>query len=554
MTGLALLLAASAMGVDYGWRPHEEGGVEYIIQIEPEVFASLQAGGDIISEIHPDAGDVRRFRIRVGRGTLPREEAQAATADDGPLPPAPPGDETSSDESTPSTKSASTAEGRSASPPLNQLAQGSGYGNPFGGYSRSTGAGASSPGAAASGASGAAASDNYGAARTSAASPGSSRAGYTDSTGASGTGSPSTSANSGAAANSGDIANGNTGASADSAWNRGEVRTAGNQQTVTASSSNANTGGASTAASTGRYASQPTASHSTANQQPVSSAGTAASSASGQTQPAPQPAYRGAPRDYSAATGAADGGGYSPGQAGAMTPITSEYDNSRSAATSGAPQGPADEGRWSAAPASRAQDQGIAPPPAYPPGNGAEQPGYAGPATSGGYANGGYIHAYGNQYPPGAAPPLLPAAAAPGNYGYVPAGYAPYQQAAPPGAGHGYGQAPGYYPVPPVLTASANNATESSSRTRSRRDEDEEEEEDYRERRSTASTPATSSAPPTAQANLATSEPWLAFTITIVLLFASIGGNIYLLWISQDFYWRYKELANDLRTFNSAAS
>jgi hypothetical protein len=100
--------------------------------------------------------------------------------------------------------------------------------------------------------------------------------------------------------------------------------------------------------------------------------------------------------------------------------------------------------------------------------------------------------------------------------------------------------------TPPVLTASAAGAEPSS---RSRRDE--EDEEDDRDRRSSTVQASVAPAPP---ANLATSEPWLAFTITIVLLFASIGGNIYLLWISQDFYWRYKELANDLRTFNSAAT
>jgi hypothetical protein len=103
MNGVALLLAASALGVDYGWRPLEEGGLEYIIQIEPEVFASLEKGGDILSEIHPEAQDVRRFRIRIGRGPLPREGGVVvlANADDGPLPPPPPGDLTPDAATTP---------------------------------------------------------------------------------------------------------------------------------------------------------------------------------------------------------------------------------------------------------------------------------------------------------------------------------------------------------------------------------------------------------------------------------------------------------------------
>jgi hypothetical protein len=109
--------------------------------------------------------------------------------------------------------------------------------------------------------------------------------------------------------------------------------------------------------------------------------------------------------------------------------------------------------------------------------------------------------------------------------------------------------------APPTLTAASNENASSSSR--SRRYDDDEDEDDRPRRSYVADLPAppvtpTPAAAPATQPNLVTSEPWLAFTITIVLLFASIGGNIYLLWISQDFYWRYKELANDLRNFNSA--
>jgi hypothetical protein len=577
MTGLALLLAASAMGVDYGWRPHEEGGVEYIIQVEPEVFASLQAGGDIVSEIHPDAGDVRRFRIRLGRGPLPREEANSA-ADDGPLPPAPPGDLTSSNDSTPG--ATSTARGRSASPPLNHLAQGSGYGNPFGGYSSGGYTRGTSGGTAmsTSGTTGTTPSDrsgagttgttsgSYGGGRTASDYTGSSRNGYTEYTGASTSGAANpagaSAANNGGT--SGTTASGTT-ASGDS-WNRGELRTASNQQTVTASSSSANTGATATAPAGANQYTQPAAGQTTASHQPASSNATSGGATpsnqaqTGQTQTGAQPAYstttagsyRGT-RDYSATSGTTDASGYPQPQSGTVTPV-SGYDSSRTATQQTATQG-ADQSRWTAASAAR-QDQQVAPPPAYPQGSAGEQPGYLTTGANGGYANPGYSNAYSNQnqYPQGAAPPLLaPPAAAPGNYGYAPAGYPPYQAATQQAAGYGYGQAPGYYAMPsltpPVLTASA---ADTSSSSRSRRDEDEEE-EDYRERRSSAVLPAAVPAAPV-QANVVNSEPWLAFTITIVLLFASIGGNIYLLWISQDFYWRYKELANDLRNFNSAAS
>jgi hypothetical protein len=129
--------------------------------------------------------------------------------------------------------------------------------------------------------------------------------------------------------------------------------------------------------------------------------------------------------------------------------------------------------------------------------------------------------------------------------------------AAQPGAGYGYGQTPGYYAMPPLappVLSTASNTTESPSKTRSRRDEEEDEEEDRPRRTQAAPVVAAPAPTPPPQGNIVSSEPWLAFTVTILLLFASIGGNIYLLWISQDFYWRYKELANDLRTFNSSAS
>ena len=75
MNGCVWLLAVSALGVEYGWQPTEEGELEYIIQIEPELLKSLADGAQIISEIHPDVRNVRRFRIQVGKGPLPREGA-----------------------------------------------------------------------------------------------------------------------------------------------------------------------------------------------------------------------------------------------------------------------------------------------------------------------------------------------------------------------------------------------------------------------------------------------------------------------------------------------
>lgn len=72
MNGIVILMSMAALGVDYGWQPGRDGQLEYIVQIEPELLESLQRGAEIVSEIHPDARGVRRFRIRVGTGPLPR--------------------------------------------------------------------------------------------------------------------------------------------------------------------------------------------------------------------------------------------------------------------------------------------------------------------------------------------------------------------------------------------------------------------------------------------------------------------------------------------------
>jgi len=72
MQGLAIVLAAASLGVDYGWQTTDDGTLEYIIQIEPELLIALQKGEPIVSEIHPDAAGVRRFRIQIGSQPLPR--------------------------------------------------------------------------------------------------------------------------------------------------------------------------------------------------------------------------------------------------------------------------------------------------------------------------------------------------------------------------------------------------------------------------------------------------------------------------------------------------
>jgi len=80
MNALLLLTATAALGIDYGYQPLPTGGVEYIIQIEPQLLAQVAQGKPIMSDV-PAGLDVRRFRIMVGTGQLPRELPPASIRD-----------------------------------------------------------------------------------------------------------------------------------------------------------------------------------------------------------------------------------------------------------------------------------------------------------------------------------------------------------------------------------------------------------------------------------------------------------------------------------------
>ena len=68
-----ILMSALVWDVDFGWQLQDDGGLEYIIQIEPGMLDVLRDGEVIVSEIHPDATGVRQFRIQVGSQQLPRD-------------------------------------------------------------------------------------------------------------------------------------------------------------------------------------------------------------------------------------------------------------------------------------------------------------------------------------------------------------------------------------------------------------------------------------------------------------------------------------------------
>ncbi len=81
MNGVLAIVAAAALGIDVGWQPLDDGGFEYIIQLEPQTLESLRDGQDLSSQVPPFLQGVRTYRITVGNSPLPHEgEPPPATA------------------------------------------------------------------------------------------------------------------------------------------------------------------------------------------------------------------------------------------------------------------------------------------------------------------------------------------------------------------------------------------------------------------------------------------------------------------------------------------
>jgi hypothetical protein len=69
-TSAAICFAAAALGINFGWQRLPEGGMEYIIQLDPQSLDALRAGQPIQSDVPPAAGEVRSYRIIVGTEKL----------------------------------------------------------------------------------------------------------------------------------------------------------------------------------------------------------------------------------------------------------------------------------------------------------------------------------------------------------------------------------------------------------------------------------------------------------------------------------------------------
>ncbi len=73
MNALLISIAVATLGIDYGWQRLPEGGMQYIIQLNPQALEALRAGQPIESDIPAGAGEVRSYRIIVGKEQLPHE-------------------------------------------------------------------------------------------------------------------------------------------------------------------------------------------------------------------------------------------------------------------------------------------------------------------------------------------------------------------------------------------------------------------------------------------------------------------------------------------------
>jgi hypothetical protein len=60
------------LGIEVGYRPRSEGGMEYLIQVDAQNLESLKSGMPLESAIPPKVRDVRAYRITFGAGPLPK--------------------------------------------------------------------------------------------------------------------------------------------------------------------------------------------------------------------------------------------------------------------------------------------------------------------------------------------------------------------------------------------------------------------------------------------------------------------------------------------------
>jgi hypothetical protein len=73
MHGEFIIVATVLLGVKFGYQPLPEGGMQYLIQLEPQTLESLRNGVTAAeSDVPPGVRDIRSYKITVGTGELPK--------------------------------------------------------------------------------------------------------------------------------------------------------------------------------------------------------------------------------------------------------------------------------------------------------------------------------------------------------------------------------------------------------------------------------------------------------------------------------------------------
>jgi len=80
MNAALLVVALSAVGIDHGWQPLPDGGVEYILQIEPQMLETLRSQNDVESYLPPGL-NVKKIRVTVGNAKLPKDAGNDTLSD-----------------------------------------------------------------------------------------------------------------------------------------------------------------------------------------------------------------------------------------------------------------------------------------------------------------------------------------------------------------------------------------------------------------------------------------------------------------------------------------
>ena len=67
MNGIALLLLAATIGVEYDWQALDDGQIEYSLIVEPDFISPLAEGSEIRSSVPDVLESVQRLCIRISQ-------------------------------------------------------------------------------------------------------------------------------------------------------------------------------------------------------------------------------------------------------------------------------------------------------------------------------------------------------------------------------------------------------------------------------------------------------------------------------------------------------